>query len=597
MFRVESLNKMIFGNDKNQNNDNCKTKKLDNLEKLNSDNLNKHDKVVNDSLSQKNRDLEQIQIEDKTSPLKIKNSTDESEEKKIKNGKDENSVCESKVIEISKKKHTFPQEPSAYKKRRRSSCNYSRYNQDYAFKSQANYNSSNSSNSCYIHDSDKKNLKQIQIYERKLEELKDVKAIEELEIEDSKWDLKPKGFENIAIQQAKLSSLFIFPGIYGEIDQKKLDNFVKENYFFSESILEENSKLNPINSKNSRILILKNFCFETIDYNKLIDYIENFLKNLDYEQNEPTNFILSKWISNDGKHLVIEFKDYITCMITHTLKEKSFSYSDFKKDSNDNSKDNENFNLSIERPSDYIVQNNLFLKNGQNKNNDTLLNWNILKITLLSDSEYDDVTLKKELEKISPIKSFTLLKEKKLQKSLGIAFFVFSVDLEKYTTINEVIVYLELLIEMVKKLKFIKNCYFSHLTEKTVIQNCCIDFNSLKQLFDGVYVSPYPKLKVIQLINAVTYNDLSNDSMFNFIKHDIQREASKYGKIISLNIPRSSSIDFFKSDFYGLGIVYIEFDSEENACHAMLNLAGKYYNDRIVMCAYYSYEDYKIGLI
>ena len=135
---------------------------------------------------------------------------------------------------------------------------------------------------------------------------------------------------------------------------------------------------------------------------------------------------------------------------------------------------------------------------------------------------------------------------------------------------------------------------------KTGIENCPMDLESLKAMVNGDYVTNHSKSKVIQLINCVTTLDLLDQDKFNFIQQDILHECRKFGDVVSIKIPRpkrDSSHSAAGSTGSGFGKIYVEFLDPQQALNAIMGLAGRQYNEKTVICAFHSHEDYTDGLL
>lgn len=115
---------------------------------------------------------------------------------------------------------------------------------------------------------------------------------------------------------------------------------------------------------------------------------------------------------------------------------------------------------------------------------------------------------------------------------------------------------------------------------------------------------PGPPTRILQLANIVSAKDLYNLEDYNEIMEDIREECSRFGPIVSIHIPQppppknrddiwSASSDEPKLPeeikiSWGLGRIYIEFESKEDCQKAHDFLAGRRYNGRTVLTGYYS---------
>lgn len=69
------------------------------------------------------------------------------------------------------------------------------------------------------------------------------------------------------------------------------------------------------------------------------------------------------------------------------------------------------------------------------------------------------------------------------------------------------------------------------------------------------------------------------------IREDVEAECGKFGKIISLKIPRPVG---GSRQSAGVGKIYIKFDTPETATKALKALAGRKFSDRTVVTTYFS---------
>lgn len=87
---------------------------------------------------------------------------------------------------------------------------------------------------------------------------------------------------------------------------------------------------------------------------------------------------------------------------------------------------------------------------------------------------------------------------------------------------------------------------------------------------------------VVQLLNAVFPEDLIKDEDYATIVEDMRTEASQYGTLISVVIPRPPEDLSFKP---GVGKVFLHFSDTTAARRAQAELNGRRYDQRRVICA------------
>lgn len=97
--------------------------------------------------------------------------------------------------------------------------------------------------------------------------------------------------------------------------------------------------------------------------------------------------------------------------------------------------------------------------------------------------------------------------------------------------------------------------------------------------------------RVLQLLNMVTADELLDNDDYEEIKEDVFEECSKYGKILSLKIPRPSAAS---RQLPGVGKIFAKFDNEESATKALKALAGRKFSDRTVVVSYFSEENFDV---
>eukprot|EP00002_Diphylleia_rotans_P038925 TRINITY_DN8917_c0_g1_i1.p2 TRINITY_DN8917_c0_g1~~TRINITY_DN8917_c0_g1_i1.p2 ORF type:complete len:223 (-),score=53.70 TRINITY_DN8917_c0_g1_i1:251-919(-) len=95
--------------------------------------------------------------------------------------------------------------------------------------------------------------------------------------------------------------------------------------------------------------------------------------------------------------------------------------------------------------------------------------------------------------------------------------------------------------------------------------------------------------KVVQFMNMLSLEELRDTAEYNDIVIDIREECAKYGKVLSIEIPRPTPE-------HGLGGIYgkafVEFDSVEAAKLAANNIAGRLFNNRPVTVAFVNEDEY-----
>eukprot|EP00392_Amoebophrya_sp_AT5.2_P002513 g2518.t1 len=94
---------------------------------------------------------------------------------------------------------------------------------------------------------------------------------------------------------------------------------------------------------------------------------------------------------------------------------------------------------------------------------------------------------------------------------------------------------------------------------------------------------------VVQLLNCVTEADILDDSDFYEVKNLIHKEASKYGIVEEVLIPRPSrsAYDSNASSEGGVGKIFVHYQSVTSARKFQSEINGRKFDDRVVCAAFY----------
>ncbi|XP_066910518.1 splicing factor U2AF 65 kDa subunit-like [Clytia hemisphaerica] len=93
---------------------------------------------------------------------------------------------------------------------------------------------------------------------------------------------------------------------------------------------------------------------------------------------------------------------------------------------------------------------------------------------------------------------------------------------------------------------------------------------------------------VLCLMNMITPEELMDDEDYDEIFDDIREECSKFGRIRSLQIPRPSQ----EHQVSGVGKIFIEYATPNEAKAASEALAGRKFASRVVVTSYYDPDKY-----
>lgn len=452
-------------------------------------------------------------------------------------------------------------------------------------------------------------------YERRLVSSLRYPTINNYHITETQWGVIPKGFENVTSQRAKLSGLFPLPGAPRPVDITKLEGVLEDGTSAEVGVLVAKSKIDPLDAKNSCILLIDNVDFLILDHLKLVEYFNNYLRSADIKGTYLDNNIEKSRKTKDDKRLIIEFKTNVCATLALALDGKSISMSDLNFSlqmgpenpavmSDRDPSTSKDLCLSIYRPGEYVAQ-CLPPYESSNEVKDEVID-SPRKLTLILTKDCEESRLVDALNEVAPLRAFQNVRKVGTKEPMGVAFVEFFIDAKTHPSTKAAIKHTMGLLEKVRRLPMVLEAKFACLkvtesnTVETSMQDCPIEMKTLKALVKNEYVPYHPKLRVIQLINIATVAELANDDVHNFIEQDIYLEASSYGKVLSLKIPKhvqESAPGVSQLATKGMGKVYVEFEDEKVALRALMGMAGRSYNDRTVLCAFYDHGDYVNGLL
>ncbi|CAL1181946.1 RNA recognition motif family protein [Candida parapsilosis] len=417
--------------------------------------------------------------------------------------------------------------------------------------------------------------------ERHLESLSGVQPLNEIKVIDSRWGVKAKGFEKVSAPRAKLSGLFPLPGFPRPVDFTKLEGLVKDRLSNSNDILNEASRIDPVDSRVAKTLVISGI--ESINYLKIVEFFNDYLRMIDFEQSSSNN-VHSKRKSKDDKTLIIEFNNSECATIIYSLNGTKLLFNAYKENHVERRELADKFRLQISRPNEYVVQDEATTSEEVQE----IVKDSPRKISLVVSPNVSSDDAREHLSTLAPLVGMQYFREKGTKEPLGLIFAEFRSNEEG-------------IIDKLMGLSFVTNAFYSCLpNKKTPIQNGPIDYYTLPKLVNNELVCPRASSNVVQLINAVSIKDLMDDSNVRFLHKDIKDEASQFGTVVSIKIPRPAN-DFTPGlqqlNIAGLGKIFIEFDDEKSALKAIMELSGRSYNDRTVLATYFDHEDFKRNII
>ena len=91
--------------------------------------------------------------------------------------------------------------------------------------------------------------------------------------------------------------------------------------------------------------------------------------------------------------------------------------------------------------------------------------------------------------------------------------------------------------------------------------------------------------RVIMFINAVSPEDLLDNSDYDEIIDDFRQKCSQYGTVLNVEIPRPNVEMGTYTD--EVGKIFVKFSSVKTAKIARYNLSGLKYNNRLIVGSFY----------
>lgn len=98
-----------------------------------------------------------------------------------------------------------------------------------------------------------------------------------------------------------------------------------------------------------------------------------------------------------------------------------------------------------------------------------------------------------------------------------------------------------------------------------------------------------PITTVIRLSNMTTDEDLTDDTLFNELVEDVSDECNSYGQVKSIVIPRGGNS---AKELEGKGQIFVHFADTDSAQRSLKAVAGRRFNGRIVLAAFYPEDLY-----
>ena len=111
--------------------------------------------------------------------------------------------------------------------------------------------------------------------------------------------------------------------------------------------------------------------------------------------------------------------------------------------------------------------------------------------------------------------------------------------------------------------------------------------NKNKISYNELTIPEFAKIpsRVVMFINAISPEDLLDDSDYEEIIDDFRQKCSAYGTVLNVEIPRPNIEEGTYTD--DVGKIFIKFSTLKTAKIARYNISGLKYNNRLIVGSFY----------
>ncbi|KAK0730825.1 hypothetical protein B0H67DRAFT_51806 [Lasiosphaeris hirsuta] len=406
-------------------------------------------------------------------------------------------------------------------------------------------------------------------------DLTDVVPVLERRRRLTQWDIKPPGYDNVTAEQAKLSGMFPLPGAPRQqaMDPTKLQAFMSQPGGAINS-----AALKPTNSRQSKRLIITNLPPAATE-ESMVQFFNLQLNGLNVI--ESTDPCAACQISPDHSFAMLELRTSTDATVALALDGVTMEVEDAH---NGNGNGAAPQGLQIRRPKDYIVpavvEDPNYDPDSDVPSSVVIDSPNKISVTNLPPYLSEDQVMEL-LVSFGKLKSFVLAKDSSTEESRGIAFL-------EYVDPSVTAVAIQGLHGMMLGDHSLK------------VQKASIGITQVSgemgvnamSMLAGTTSMDTDVGRVLQLLNMVTPEELMDNEDYEEIRDDVQAECEKYGKILSLKIPRPVG---GSRQSAGIGKIFIKFETPESATKALRALAGRKFSDRTVVTTYFPEENFDVG--
>lgn len=378
------------------------------------------------------------------------------------------------------------------------------------------------------------------------------------------WDIKPKGYEQITAEQAKLSGLFPLPGAPRQQNYDQARMQLNQNGNDGGNPLARQlavaANLQPSNSRQSKRVLVSNLPHMESERH-FVDYINKFIGSIASASVRDGDPLAAWQFSSDKKAGLLEFKSAEDATVAVAF--SGLVYLDTP--------------VVIVRPKDYVVPeaDPAAATLGDVDQLPQVVPDSPEKISIANIPLFlEEEQILELLKEFGALKNFVLLRDKQSGESKGVAFCEF-VDSQMTDAVCDGLSGMEL------------------GDQPLVVRRACI---GVKQLSSGntslssmaalanSTASDSSSTCVLQLLNMIVPDDLNDDDEYEDIKDDVREECEKFGPIVDLKIPRQTRTNQNPS---GVGKIFVRFENPESCSKALKALAGRKFADRTVVTTFF----------
>lgn len=100
---------------------------------------------------------------------------------------------------------------------------------------------------------------------------------------------------------------------------------------------------------------------------------------------------------------------------------------------------------------------------------------------------------------------------------------------------------------------------------------------------------PRTPTRILVLLNMVANEDLESDEEYSGLMEEVEEEVRKFGKLLSIQIPRKASGSIEPS---AVGKIFLEYATNQDAANAEQELSGRQFGPNVVQASYHDEQEY-----